>query len=885
MSRDDGARRGHRISRRAVLTRERMASWGRWLYAITLVVAVLALGTIHTTTLMVVSGMALVSAALVYWGGPRVHLRTPAAGVTAIGLGLTLYTLVQALPLPIAWILHLSPHAADVWSRCLAPLREPGPLWATLSLDPSETRIQVLRGALYLLVFLAGVRIAHQREGSVFIERVLLASGVIFAAAVLLHPAFSAERVFGAYEPVSKHAFEPRHIAPLLNSNHQGAYLNVAFAVALGTMLSTQPVVPRLVAGSIVAVLLGTQLWISSRGGTISMVVAAGVIVALAARARKLGHEGWGTLLPIALLALGGVTMAVLSSHTVRNELGSTDVSKLSLARAAFGLVRLYPVFGLGRGAFESTFPEIRVAGDHTVDTHPENLIAEWMTEWGPFVAVPALVGLLYALRPQVALVRTLPAVGPWGALAALFVQNLVDYSSEVPGVVIAAAACAALVTAGPTGTSRASMPLLSRSRVAVTCAGVLAAIGLPLAATSLDLDLSAEQRRLHAQLLEPTVSLTGAHDLLRATMLRHPAEPYFPFLGALRATVRRDEDMLPWANRTLERSRIHGRTHLLLARWLYRRGPSQARLEYRLAYEQDQWLRPFVSAELPALVGSFDDASETVPKGVLGLTMIESLVPAIEERLPATAYRLDGLALLQNPEQVGSRSRRAALVVRDATAIEPEPWCEGDARAHCLDVALEQATAFRDLRPRVCDGYRLVAQVFAAKGDTKSAFAEMDRAVDAVDDRVTCLRATLDLARVVRDDLRMDRAIDRLTHAGCTSDKECVDHWLFAAHVEEERKNPRRAHVLYKRAAELDPNRDDLIVRSAESASRVGLHGEAVDLYKRLSLKYPGEPRWQAAVVDETHKAQRVGLPTSAPDPFERPQAIDPALHPKPRR
>jgi hypothetical protein len=46
------------------------------------------------------------------------------------GVGLTPYTALQCVPMPTGWLAANSPHNADVWSRALSPLHEPGPSWA-----------------------------------------------------------------------------------------------------------------------------------------------------------------------------------------------------------------------------------------------------------------------------------------------------------------------------------------------------------------------------------------------------------------------------------------------------------------------------------------------------------------------------------------------------------------------------------------------------------------------------------------------------------------------------------------------------------------------------------------------------------------------------------
>src|SRR5262249_42241720 len=102
-----------------------------------------------------------------------------------------------------------------------------------------------------------------------------------------------------------------------------------------------------------------------------------------------------------------------------------------------------------GRGAFEVAFPAVRLDAGYKVMTHPENLVVQWVTEWGLPAAMAGGAAVMYALRPKVLLVSSTPALGAWAAIAATVVQNLVDFSSEVPAVGISVAVCAAMVVAG----------------------------------------------------------------------------------------------------------------------------------------------------------------------------------------------------------------------------------------------------------------------------------------------------------------------------------------------------------------------------------------------------------------------------------------------------
>jgi hypothetical protein len=172
---------------------------GRWTLAAAVFGSALALGTLHTTVLLLVTP-ALAPATWLVWHGADAMRPRPAATLLFWACGLLgAFTLLQVIPMPVAWLRVVDPASADVWNRALLPLGEPGPSWATLSLDPIATRIQVIRGAAYLMTFAAAVRIANRREGTLFLEGVLLATGLVIAIAAWLHPALGVNKVFGIY--------------------------------------------------------------------------------------------------------------------------------------------------------------------------------------------------------------------------------------------------------------------------------------------------------------------------------------------------------------------------------------------------------------------------------------------------------------------------------------------------------------------------------------------------------------------------------------------------------------------------------------------------------------------------------------------------------------
>src|SRR5580704_11328504 len=105
--------------------------------------------------------------------------RSAATVLLLTGVGLTAYTALQCVPMPIGWLAAIAPHNADVWSRALSPLHEPGPRWAPLTLDPNATRVEVLKGVSYLLAFVTALRIARRRDGIAFLSATVIVTGVV----------------------------------------------------------------------------------------------------------------------------------------------------------------------------------------------------------------------------------------------------------------------------------------------------------------------------------------------------------------------------------------------------------------------------------------------------------------------------------------------------------------------------------------------------------------------------------------------------------------------------------------------------------------------------------------------------------------------------------
>lgn len=837
-----------------------LAQASRWLLALAIMGAALAVGTVHTVTLCIVTGVLAAAAVLGWWGAEPMRARASATVLLFTGIGLTAYTALQCVPMPIAWLEVIAPHNADVWSRALAPLHEAGPAWAPISLDPIATRVEVLKGVAYLLAFVTALRVARRKEGVAFLGAVIVATGILLGLAAVLHPAFGARRLFGLYEPGP--GITERHIAPLMNPNNLAGYLTLALCLSLGMLLAPEPRIPRPIAGAIVLLLGATQVWVASRGGVITTVLGALIVVAIARleRSRERSERSVGTIALVSGLGMvaGAVLIVLGGSDEASTELLDSDVSKLKMFVATVQSVPVMPFFGCGRGAFESVYPAFRTGTGYLTYSHPENVVAQWIVEWGLPVGIAGLAAVAVALRPSVVLARALTASGAWAGVVALAVQNLGDLGTEIPGLMTAIVVCGAIVTAGTPGRDAQSRierwSRAPRRVAAVAAAG--AATALLAALTALGRELRDDQKALLDAALARHTSAAEMHAMARATMLRHPSEPYLPFITSLRASREHDDNPLPWVGATFERAKVYAPAHLVLARVLASRSPSQARLEYRLTMEQAPGFVDDVMAEAPRMVGSYFDAVELVPTGSAGTPVLAKLIESLQPRLPATCVRLDAELASRAPTELGPVLRGAIDAVKDVET--GASWCDGPARQSCVDRALDLVGRAQRLAPGYCAAYSLTARIQIANGNAAGGLKDLSDAADAVVDRVECLRGLVILAASVGDDAHETDGIGRIASAGCRADAECARNLAWIGSIERGRGNAQRALALYKRAYERLPEDDTLLEVVAGLAADSGLHAEAADDYDRLARRQPTQPKWKDAATRERAAAVR---------------------------
>src|SRR5262249_34366056 len=156
------------------------------------------------------------------------------------------------------------------------------------------------------------------------------------------------------------------------------------------------------------------------------------------------------------------------------------------------------------------------------------------------------------------------------GALI-LLVQNMLDLALELPAISIALATVLGALWGDHRRrrVSRADGVTLrwggSPAAVRALLAGSALLLVFAVAATwSVGVhDVRRDKDELYDALFhldaKDRAVVAGFRDELKKAMTRHPAEPYFPLLGAIVARKAHDSSPLPWIERSLERANVNG--------------------------------------------------------------------------------------------------------------------------------------------------------------------------------------------------------------------------------------------------------------------------------------------------------------------------------------
>lgn len=638
------------------------------------------------------------------------------------------WTVLQLLPLPSGFVALFVPESVDAWKSNALLYGEPAPSWIPMSLDPGATRLEIAKGTGILAVFLASRMLAaSSQRRRVF--KAVAASAIVLALVAFAHKLAGAARVFGIYEPVYASS---RLLAPLMNENQLGGFMALATPISIGLTMDAKTVQTRTgwAAGGVVCALAGVLSF--SRGAMLALAIGVTLfIVVFALRLRKApDSSSRSRALPmLAVAALGLTLLAVgLEGGNLARELSHRHnlSPKLDAAVAALPVIASHPIAGVGRGAFAAAF--VHEQGTEKRFFHPENLLVQWASEWGIPVAFSLLVVVVWSIARGFRLRRSHAHLGGLAGLVAIGTQQLADFSLELMGVAVVAAAVLGAVAESPRVGSRAPL------RNFCLAASVFAFVGALLAVSMHGRDLFTLERRARAALERGDDDAAGA--FARRGLALHPSEPIFALVGAEVAVRKNEPSAGRWINRAQDLGPLWSAPHLLAARWLFSLGQmDQALIEIREA----EALRPGSARETicTLLVARQDPAIalRAAPKGIAGAQLLDRAARCLPLQSPV-AVTIDQSARELDATLPGPATRQARRLLaadRPSDAVElllqlPELdiasrriLAEAYVRADDPESAAEVIAPLIHLRKVPSDVLRTAASVFLILDDERS--------------------------------------------------------------------------------------------------------------------------------------------------------------------
>lgn len=797
--------RATRRRRRLPALVERTSAWG---LGFVVVVSALAIGTVHPETLLFTAVCVGALFAITTWFGaaPRGGLLPlPAWGL----LCLAAYSALQALPLPLGLLGHLSSTSAEIWRSAVPNAAATA---GSLSLDPGASAREALKWLTYALVFSVAVGVG-QRRGARWGVAVVFVSGVVVAALTLGHGLADSRRLYGFYE--TRFATATWHVGPLLNPNNLAGYMILSSLGGFGLLASRRRVGPRWLTALGVLLVVAQAAATASRAGVALLIFGLGFYIW---RVRKM--EVWmASKLAIGGGILGVTTVALLIgwlglTHRATSELFAKDVAKVQLSGWAGAMIQAHPWFGIGRGAFESAFPAYKLGSDNLVFSSPENFLTTWACEWGLPITLCAVVFFAACFWPARFPVKTRPlALAIFVGIFALLAQNMVDLALEIPAVCLALC-CLLGALWGEYRSEHAWLPLgRLQGRV---LAGVGAALVVVLSGVVVlagrqtvlrDRDLISEELRG----LKRGDSSAGSElrENLLSAIARHPADPYFPRAAATMAQRVGNENPMPWIERALERGVGSGRTHFILARELARRGAKQqALLELKFAVVLDPELKRAVARSALALAKTLDELKRAIPDdGPLGAALLSSMASqlplaedaSLREQLLREAVRRDA-------RDVAGASQLALDLVGAMTSDPPAARCEGVHRADCEQEARSLLERVQRHAPDSWRAVELEARLhLVAKRPSEAALLLGTRCVD-LPEREPCEKLRV-LAALESRSPELLQVASRGLQMACGATGRCASAMTWLGQTLAARAQWASAAKYYADAAEEEPS------------------------------------------------------------------------------
>jgi len=664
-------------------------------------------------------------------------------GLAFVLFGLGLFTLFQVLPLPEGLLALLSPKAHELRSFVTPDFAR-----ASLSYEPGATATAAAALMLAAMVVLTAHERARARRTS-YRTIITILAGVIACILVGgIHRIAHLEKMLGLVES-SRPAY--RLLTTFVNPNHAAGFTAWGAIIALGLALDQKRRHLRTGLGLLALLCSGTSVLCASRGGLITLAVGTLSFILLYSyrhsKTTNSSTKAWLGLMVVLPVTVGVLFRERLAREFIANTEGGLGAEgKLSAIQGAEQLILDHKWFGIGRGAYGSLFSHYKTTPYQFTYTHPENMIVQLVTDWGLLVGGAVLIGIAVLLYSRCKNARSVPEIGAIVGLCALVFQNLMDFSLELLGASLPAAALLGCLSYGKIKAVRID---LTKYRVFIPL------LILPIVILSLSVYLAFQQGVLKDDLekLKTTPSETIAE--------KHPANAVIAARMAFHAETAKPPEFrsaLRWANRALYLAPNYAEAHLLTARLLIKTGHrEQGFEEMRRAWElAAPGLLTSYFSQLARLARNTEELMEAIPRRDESNDTVDELA-------------LTKLAYWMAVKKQGVRARELLEYLPKVDLIEnPEAVLDiawAAYRTKTSSLAFDALAQRRKLSGNALDGIDLEADVWAAKGRWKEALECIEKGLTSTDPKlkVRRLRRAISFALRLSKFDRVEQHLDQL--------------------------------------------------------------------------------------------------------------------------
>lgn len=378
--------------------------------------------------------------------------------------------LLQWTPLPASVVGSLSASSAGAWDR-VAQLLPGESVGRTLSVYPLATERQFRLLMLVCAVFFIVLNHYRERDQIIRLLTAIVIAGVL-CGLIAISQNLTDDRTpwMGVVAPHPDSG-------PFMNHSHFGQYMNLCIGAALALLLvglkrqigdstmSFRSLKHHLFRKSSLSLLFPLVFIVSApilvalsmtRGGVLSIVIAGGITgIILGVTQSGRGKRSLIAVLAFLIFLVSlkfGFDAVYDRMATLRNVEDTGGGIRLQMVRDMVPMLKDFPLFGVGLGAFAHVFPSYDTASERAYATHAENEYAQLAVEAG-LLGIALAFGFLifvgvhtyHAIRHGRRSIHA-GSIGLMFGVLAMLIHSLSDFGQHVPAIACVTATLTALL-------------------------------------------------------------------------------------------------------------------------------------------------------------------------------------------------------------------------------------------------------------------------------------------------------------------------------------------------------------------------------------------------------------------------------------------------------